>query len=234
MPAFSFNTVYQIHQNVHTLFRRRLAISRLTLTHEEYIQLFVPAPQRQLFRDIAPFNGLGHTYVTGELDLGQFRDEPLKGHLYIGGVCNNAPPLVKDLAVQHDAPPDVIARIKTWLENGGDVSRDFGRISKLLTMLNEGFSRGAIRHYWPSIMALCDGNEATIPLIAELQSMRPNATKPLPPGLVQACRKTAETISTARLIPDDVKEQEWGEVTLEVTRGQTYKEEGLGTFYGMN
>ncbi len=236
MPAFSFNTAYQIRQNIQTLFRRRWSIASLTISHEDYIRTFVPAEARQLFRDITPFNGKSNEYIGGHLNLSQFNcDTGPKGFLYIGGDARKiAPPLVKDLALQHDAPPEVVAHIKTWLENGGDVSRDFGRIAALFTTLNEGFSRSAIRHYWPSIMALCDGNEATIPLIAEMQNMRASASKPLPPGLAAACRKTAETISTARLIPDDVKETEFGEVTIQVTRGQGYKEEAIGLFYGMN
>lgn len=236
MSAFSHSYRYQIEQNIRNLYRRRAAIARLTLTHDEYVDTFVPTEARKLFWDIAPYNGTGN-WASGRLALRQF-DHIGEAYLYIRGDQKPAPPLVKGLEVQPDAPTEVVDRIKSWLENGGDVSGDFGRVLATFNYLCANYGRAAMRHYWPTIMALCDGNEVTKPLIQEFQAMRPPASlKPLPPGLAAACRKTASTVSTAQLIPDDIKisfGKDWGEVSIESIHGAAYKEEGIGAFYGLS
>lgn len=230
MAAFSYSIRSQLNQNIYNLYQRRRAIAKLMLTHDEYIATFVPAPARQLFKEMQPYNG--HTgYATGELDLTQF-GHPGEARLFIRGDKKAAPPLVRGLELQPDAPPEVVERIKVWLENDGDVHRDFARVRRVLEYLCENYSRAALRHYWPTIMALCDNNEYTKGLIQDLQVMRPpSALKPLPHGVAVACRKTASTISTAQLIPDGVTHSEIEEVGIE-TVGNAYKEDGLGTFYG--
>lgn len=233
MSAFGYNLRWQIVNNIRGLYQRRLEISRLALTYEEYINAFVPAQARHLFRDMAPYNGCT-AYVHGELDLNQLGYDA-KASLHIRGDHKHkfAPPMVRNLELQPDAPPEVMARFKTWLENGGDVHRDFARVNTLFNKMNDAYSRAAMRHYWPTIMALCDGHDDTKPLIQELQAMKtPAAPKPLPPGWAAACRKTAATISTAQLIPTDVDGSEIDEVVIQINSGQKYTEEGLGTFYG--
>lgn len=236
MSAFGYNIAWQIRENIRTLYRRREALARLSLTYDEYIAVFVPAPARQMFRDITPYTGVGTgtgDYAHGPIDLSQF-GYPTMGTLIIRGDHKPAPPLMKRLEVQPDAPTDVVQRIRVWLENGGDAPGDFGRVLKVFDVLNEKYSRAAMRHYWPTIMALCDNNDATKELIPDLQNMRaPAGLKPLPPGLIAACRRTAATISTAQLIPDDVASSEIDEVSIKAGSGHTYKEEGLGSFYGL-
>lgn len=233
MSAFGNNYRFTIVNNIRGLYQRRLQLSRLALTYDEYINTFVPPEARQLFRSMAPYNGCT-SYVRGELDLNQFgHDANASLHIRSDHKHKFAPPLVRGLELQPDAPPEVVERFKHWLENGGDVHRDFARVVVLFTRLSESYSRSAIRHYWPTIMALCDGHEDTKHLIQELQVMKaPPAPKPLPPGWAAACRKTAATISTAQLIPAEVEGREIDEVLIQVNSGQKYTEEGLGTFFG--
>lgn len=232
MSAFSYSVRYKLVDNIRTLYNRRKVLSRLLLTHEEYIDTFVPAEARQLFRDVMPYHD-NSGYLRGKIDLRPFGGE--QGQLWLRGDRKACPPLVKDLTAQPDAPADVVERIKSWIENGGDAHRDFGRVTSVFTYLNDNYSRAALRHYWPSIMVLCDQNDETKYLVQELQTMRPPVNlKPLPPGLVQACRKTASTVSTAQLIPTDVSGAEIEEVSIEAVCGQQYREDGLGEFFGLS
>lgn len=233
MSAFSNSYRYMIENNVRQLYARRRAIATLELTFDEYIETFVPARHRQLVRDMRPLNG--HTnMVSGQIDLTQFGYEAT-ATLYINGAdsANPPPPLIRGLEAQPDAPPEVIQRIHAWIENGADVHRDFARVISLFRAMNEKFSRAAMRHYWPTIMALCDGNDGTKDLIPELQVMKaPAALKPLPPGYLDLCRKTAATVSTAQLIPTDVEHKALAEIGVVVNGHQVYEEPGLGAFYG--
>lgn len=233
MSAFSNSYRWQIENNIRALYARRRAIGTLLLSFDEYIATFVSAHARQMIRDMRPLNG-HQSMVSGQLSLAQFGYEAT-ATLYINGAdsTNPAPPLVRSLEAQSDAPPEVIQRIHAWIENGADAHRDFARVMVLFRALNEKFSRAAMRHYWPTIMALCDGNDATKHLVSELQVMKaPAALKPLPPGYLDLCRKTAATVSTARLIPTDVNVSNIAEVGIDVNGHQAYKEPGIGTFYG--
>jgi hypothetical protein len=233
MPAFNYTTRNQIEQNIKAFYARRRVISRLFLTHDEYVDTFVPSEARQMFRDIAPYSGIT-AFASAPIDLTQFGHIGV-GKLYIRGDRKFAPPLVRGHYLQGDAPAEVVARIKTWLENGGDVHGDFGRVLAVFNYLNEGYGKSALRHYWPTIMALCDNNEHTQSLVSKLQVLKaPASMKPLPPGVIQACRKTASTIATAQLIPHDVSGAEIEEVSIEADQSQRYVEDGIGEFFGMN
>lgn len=232
MAAFSYGNRYNIETNIRTLYTRRQKIARLLLTFDEYIDTFVPAEARQLFREMMPYNGF--THIRASVELNQFGHHG-QGMLLIRGDRKPAPPMVKGLELQPDAPSEVVGRIKTWLENGGDVPGDFGRVMRVFNYLNDNYSRATMRHYWPTIIALCGNNPATQDLVPELQNMKaPSSVKPLPAGVMQACRKTASTVSTAQLIPEDVGETEIDEVSIESRRSQLYNEPGIGAFYGLN
>ena len=90
-----------------------------------------------------------------------------------------------------------------------------------------------MRYYWPSIIAICSEDERTKAFAQELQELKtPTSPKPLPRGLLLACKATSETIATTKLIPADAQHVT-GEVTLEVATGRSYWELDLGTFTGL-
>ena len=232
MPhAFNSTTCSQLHYNITTLYLRRTRIGKLELTFEEYIQTFVPTEARQMFRDIT-------SYVTSSVSSQHFElhisGSPVQSRVTLKG-GSKTPPIPRNMVIQPDAPNEIIDRIRSWYEHGGDASRDFGRVSKLLTFFNENFSRVAIRYYWPTILAICSEGENTKHLVQELQELRtPVKLKSLPPGVAKACRQAAETIATARLIPTDAGENtETADVTISIVSGQSYNEE-FGSFFGLN
>jgi hypothetical protein len=232
--AFNNSTINNLQNNVRTLYYRRRMVGKLILTNEEYIQTFVPVEARDMFRDIAPL--VATERYNHKFELRLQHDKPaLNAYLHMSEV-GVTPPVPRVLHIQRDAPKEIIERMVTWSERGGDVSREFGRVSKVLEILNHSFSRVAIRYYWPTILAICSESDATKPLVQELQELRaPAKLKQLPPGLARAMRLTAETVATARLIPTDVDKEERinaGEVLIDIASGQQYTEE-FGYYWGL-
>jgi hypothetical protein len=104
---------------------------------------------------------------------------------------------------------------------------------KVLEELNQLCSKQTMRYYWPTIIAICSEHDSTKAYASELQELKtPANPKPLPRGLLLACKTTSETIATAKLIPVDAEVPEDGEVTLEVAAGRSFQEPDLGTFHG--
>ena len=236
MPnAFNNVTMNSLNNNIRALYYRRKKVGKLYLTFNEYLNTFVPREVRGVFQEIAPWLDTSRGNHRWEL----FNPTPTLEAPYEGAtekiqctmqmhVHHNKPmppPIVRMPTIQADAPKEVTERIYTWATHGGDVSREFGRVAKVLEILNASYSRTAIRYYWPTILAICSESNATKELVQEMQELRtPAKLKPLLPGLPQACRLTAETIATARLIPADIEEVEGEEITIDTVSGQTYKE----------
>ena len=234
MHAFNTTIMNQLYSNIHTLYSRRRMIARLEITPEEYIAAFVPEEARGLFRDITPW--ILHEKQTHRWEL-TIDGTPLNATVVMPLDSNKQaplPPVPRNLALQPDAPEEVVERIHYWANRGGDTSREFGRVNKVLNMMNDGFSRNVIRYYWPTIIPLCGVHHATKGVAEELQELRvPARPKPLPSGLLKACRQTAETISAAQLIPTDVEPTESGNIRIDIAQGQHYTEP-FGTFYGVS
>ena len=228
--AFNLSTTNNLQSNIRSLHYRRKHINKLELTFEEYIQSFVPSEMRDTFRTITPWVTVNNYSERFELRL---PGSTVQAVLMLKD-GENTPLIPRHMTIQPDAPIEIIDRIHAWHERGGDVSRDYGRVSKLLSMFNENFSRVAIRYYWPTIIAICSESDYTKDLVKELQELRtPAKLKPLPPGVAKACRQAAETIATARLVPADAGENiKVADVTIDIVSGQHYNEE-FGDFYGM-
>jgi hypothetical protein len=236
--AFNADTINQLYNNIRTLFNRRQAIAAMPLTHEEYLNVFVPANLRDAFRAVAgtidnktfrnwKWLSSPNAHASGPV-LG---DEMLACSIKFNAL---APPVPRVLEVQPDADPEILERIGAWIERGGDCSREFGRVNLVLASLNKEFSRVAIRYYWPTIIALCNADRSTLSLGKELQELRmPAKLKPLPRGLLTACRQTSETVAIAQLLPEKVEDQaEKSDISISIQTGQYYREP-CGTFYGM-
>ena len=235
MPnAFNNATINNMQGHVRQLYYRRKKIGRLTFTFEEYIKTFVPQEARDTFRDAAPWayastrtHRWGLHTISGKLNATlELREDGRNGQTY-------APPVPRHIMIQKDAPTELVQRIHNWAELGGDVSREFGRVMKVLELLNASHSRVAIRYFWPTILAICSEGNNTKDIVKDLQDMRmPVRLKPLPPGLLIACRQTAETIASAKLIPADIADDESGEVVIDIVAGQQY-EEPFSTYWGL-
>ena len=228
MTAFKDTIAKQINENITTLFKRLKMVSKMTITHEQFLSLFVPAEHREMFRAMANLSDTG----TWRRAHCQWSNSKLMFHLNESGAY--PPPVPRDMVLQHDAPADLVESISAWIRKGGDASADFGRVSAVFNKLNEELTKPQIRFVWPSIIALCNVTEVLGPTAAELQELKPIGGVALPRGLLQACRKTAATIALAGLIPADIAARPEGEVTVEAVDGRALVEEGLGKFTGMS
>jgi hypothetical protein len=229
MPAFNTETADKIANNIRALYQRRAAVGDLFFTDEEYLQMFVPAQMRDLFREVAPLA----VKITSRVRINLSQLGAHQAVIMFWG--DNVPLMPRGFAIQPDAPKELVQRFHEWIENGGDVSRDFGRVMTVFRELNVNHSRVSMRYYWPMILALCSESDATKPVVKELQELRtPTALKPLLPGLSKALRQTAATVATARLLPTDIETSYPSTgVTISVVNGQEYKED-FGTFMGLS
>lgn len=232
MTAFNRSVMYEIRDSIRVLYGRRKMLGQMTMTHQEYIDTFVPSEARHMFRDISRFIDTAAQTHSFKLDCGEGKTQTAM--LFMRSTADKrALPMVRELTIQPDAPKDVIDRINYWIKNGGDPSRDFGRVAKVVDMLNTVCSKTAVRYYWPAIISLLGEREITRELSKELQELKmPGKIPPLASSLLVACRLTAETIANAKLIPHDIKAPEHGEVTIEIKVGQLYNEP-FSTFYGI-
>ena len=228
--AFNASIINSLQHTIRQLYLRRMRVGKLSLTSEEYIHTFVPSPAREIFRDIAPWEINARRSSAWNLPLAEGR---INATLQINQGKHALPlPLYPD--IQADAPNEVVQRIMDWAMKGGDASREFGRVNAVLEKLNTSYSRVTMRYYWPTILALLSESNSTKQLVPELQDLRaPANPKPLPHGLLQACRQTAETISSVRLLPPDTSEEDPGEVSINIMTGQEYKEP-FGRFFGLS
>jgi hypothetical protein len=236
MPnAFNNTTMNNLALAVRQLFYRRQMVGKFYLTFDEYIRTFVPAEARDAFRQAT-----GWTYADQrqhKWDLLLPNGDKVNATLRLVETISNgehAPPAPRHIAIQGDAPPEIVENIREWALRGGDPSRDFGRVIQVLNILNQNFSRVAIRYYWPTILAILSEGTNTKDLVQEMQDLKmPARLKPLPPGLMQACRLAAETVSTTRLLPVDVEEPDaGGKAVIDIVCGQHY-EETFGKFWGV-
>lgn len=229
MSAFSYSASSQIKENIRALFYRVKELSKLPLSHEEFSSLFIPAEHRQMYRDMSMLARLGdHHSVT-------FRWGTSKLYFHLLKRDGQCPlPAPQNMVVQHDAPTELVERITTFVNNGGDASGEYGRVHMLFNALNDKMTKGQIRFVWPSVLTLLAVNPILAETLKELQDVKVPAKQPeLLPGLLAACRKAAATIATASLIPSDVEPFDMGAGFVEVANGQQYNELGLGEYNGL-
>lgn len=232
MAAFKHNLSSQIEGNIFAMFYRLKKVSSKTITHNNFIDLFVPVEHRAMYKTVA---------VAAETGSGRVAKHKW-GDLVLGFTLNQIPgayppPIPRGTTLQPDAPEELVRGITAWSLNGGDASGDFGRVMRLFGVLNEELTRSQMRFVWPSIIALCRDDSGRVSIFEtgnELQELKAPAIPPvLPHGLLLACRKTAGTITMAGLIPKDAPDPEVGEVTVAALDGGHYDERDLGDFDGL-
>jgi len=231
MPAFSQTTLSALHSNIRLLYTRRCQVGKLFLTHEEFIASFVPLEARDLFRDIAQYMSPDTRVHRFKLAVGGTEEQ---AYIHMGDLGGRTPPVPDKIRIQRDAPPEIVRRIEAWMASGGNPSRDFGRVAKVLNTLNGFCSKNMVRYYWPTVIAIASESETTQQMAKDLQELRvPASVRSLPTGLLAACKQSAETIATARLISKDIISTDpVGGVHIDIVPGQSYNE-AHGMFYGI-
>src|SRR4051812_18438517 len=112
MPAFNTDTANKIADNIRALYQRRAQVGDLFFTDEEYLQMFVPAHMRDLFREVAPLAVKTTSRVRIELpQLGAHQ-----AVMMFWG--DNVALKPRGFAIQPDAPKELVERFHEWIENG--------------------------------------------------------------------------------------------------------------------
>ena len=231
MSAFAWQKLNLMKGVISSLHRRVDAHTRLYLSNDEALQLFIPEAERETFRQF-----------SRSIDVGQGKSFTFSwphSDLRLQCTCYHRgeyvfPPLA-NARVQDDANPEIVERVTSWVKSGVDTGRDFGRVLALLDKLNAKYSAAMIRFYWPTILAICNEHDELKDVADKLQDVRPPARQGvgLPPDLVAACRATATTIAVARLMPETPASSSAPspEIIMKARAGYFVEEPGLGQFY---
>lgn len=232
MAAFSFVDAHLLRSNISKMFNRLNMVSTTTLTHEDFLTLYVPEQQRDDFRKMSGLVAradrriVEHTWYRPD-----HKDVEL--HFTLNETPTSPCPLVpRECNLQPDSGA-VRAKIDEWLENGVHASRDFGRVLRVFERLNDECSAQMMRFYWPSIMAIAAEDDSTQKINERLRSMSGVTRNPLPHGMQGAIRKASESVTAATLLSKDMVAPPRGQVTLRVCAGQKYTEPGIGSFTGL-
>lgn len=232
MAAFNASTMYAINQNISTLYRRLKAVSTKKLTYDDFLNLFVAAEHRTMFKTIGPL--LYTSYHNSALVVW-----PDNTGLTFTLHDNQRVPMPRRLSMQPDVPPELVQSITDWIERGGNASREAGRVRVVVAQLNAMCTRQEMRYFWPSILPLLTFNESNsmcCEIAKQLADVKvPKNPPPISPGLRIALRKATETVAVMNLLPADIEDKAAGtEVTVTVAEGGTYEEPGLGSYTGMS
>jgi hypothetical protein len=228
MTAFSYNDTYALEANIRAMGARLDAVSWLPLTHEDFLTLFVPLNERTMYRDMAKLtiNKSGRTveYNWKNSASLMFQINEVDGALAI--------PRPRELSIQPDAE-HVEDKIDDWLTNGVHASRDFGRVLKVFSVLNQTVTASTMRFYWPSIMTIAAESPTTETVLERLRGMDKVAKVALPAGLPTALRKTAPSVIAAALLSKGMSDRPPAEVAVRSARAERYNEPGIGGFHGL-
>ena len=230
MPAFSYAVKGEIENNIRIMYARLRAVSFKSLTNDDFLRLFVPAVDREMYGKMIGKVQPIHCHAHYEWLTGTDLVFTLRG---AGGLIPTC------MALQPDAPADLLDAITKWTQQGGDASGDCGRVMKLFEVLNEKCSKQQMRFLWPSILTILGLNDEKTnlkQLAIEMQELKaPKKPPELPMGVMQACRRTSETVAMCSLIPHDVlsRPTDEGAVVLRTLASRSYSEPGLGHFIGM-
>lgn len=236
MPAFKTQHDYAINDTITQAQGRMHGVSQLHLSHQDFLELFVPHEQREMYSTIGavavtPNNGaINVPWATSDGD-----EVYLK--FYVQSTEGSPmPPIPRNPTLQ-DANPRVVERINNWLANGAvNVPVDFARVRVCFDTLNGlCVSPAAMRFFWPTITAICSmSNNPELKSIADnITAMKvPAKIPPLPSGMGVTLRKAAATIAMAQLLPADVTAVRPAvRLVLAAPNNGWVTEPGVGQFY---
>lgn len=190
-----------IDKTIEALRDRMIAHLRPNLTYEDFLRLFVAPDEREICR-LAPT--VCNLYQTRSAAVPNALGLPLLSLHMDDSKGTSAPLIPKNLAIQDDAPSELVARITPWVIERLSIGTDFGLVKVVLARLDHECTGGPsqLRYMWPSILSLCSLDENLTPFADAIRGLRqPKSIPSLPPEWRDACRQSAATIAAALLLP---------------------------------
>lgn len=236
MPAFKNNHAYAIANTITQARDRVFRISQLHLSHQDFLELFVPHEQREMYSIIGAVAMVPKTGAITVPWVSSYGDK-LNLRFHVQSVDGSPMPPIPRNPTLGDANPRLVERINNWLANGAvNVTVDFPRVQACFNKLNElCASPAAMRFFWPTTTALCSmsDNPELKSIADDITAMKvPSKIPPLPSGMAVALRKAAATITMAQLVPTEVTEVRPAvSVSLAAPNDSWVTEPGIGNFY---
>lgn len=228
------NSFYNLSKAVDELHARLVAHDELTLTHEEYLELFVQEEYRASFMEVAQRVARRHSSmfrVKWELNDYTFLAK-VELDVTLCDVDGVRHPFVPDpVFMRFEEGSALIERVTSWVTRRFHLGLEFGRVRKVLNLMNSLCDTPEqVRYYWPAVQTLCK-QAALDELVDRIQVGRPSSK---PPGLAlrEACRVTSGTITGASLVDPVSASSQTAPCSITFADGsysQRWVEEAIGT-----
>lgn len=206
MPAFSDTQLQNLLEGLKSLHSRVQSTNQLSLTRDEFYNLFVDADVRYILEN-APKVGADRSMVstcTCQWDL--LVPAELTLNLLQRPDERYSPLAPKYPGRKDSAPSHLVTRVSDWVVRRVEIGTDFARAGIVLRLLDgQCTTTSQVRYAWPSVVALAKMNEATQKLAEQLAPFRqPRTIPPLNHEFRQALRKASATVAGALLLEEDI------------------------------
>lgn len=209
-----------LYQEVRVMMARLTSRDRLILSYEEFLRAFVPRPLHECYMEVSQIAKRDRYANTFTLPWAQ--PQPTKaGGVFILEVQLHKldgvkPPLIPDPVNYFGGDdPELHERITSWVTRRWEVGASFGRVKKLLNILDERCIHPAhVRYYWPPILTLAARNDAFSSLLHNMGT-KAGSPPPLPPAVRELCRAAGATITAASLVEEIAPDPE--RIPIEIT-----------------
>lgn len=201
----------------HTMKPRLASLNPLTLTHDEFLELFADEGDRHILRtaatvaSISSQGGFHHGTLKSEALNEKLRTRSCRVMFTVNIKDSYAPLLPRCDVVRPDAPEHVMSKLTNWVVTTAQNNMEVNRVSRLLWWLHNNCQGASqVRYLWPSIITLCSMDETNENLqnfanrLRELR--RPQSLPSMPPEVRDAFKKTASIVAALSLLPNTTPE----------------------------
>lgn len=237
MPAFTRNAAHAIENTITALCNRTMAavITMPAITYQQLLNMVADEQDHAILKQARSVLGLGYLENTSiyNMEFCQIGDRQVLVTFKTDGYDASAPALPQRPKNYTHREPEIERALITAAGQLIDIMTEWARVKAVFTQLNELCSSPSqVRYYWPSILGIlahCGDDYQT--LRSSIITAKPHRTSvQLPMGVREGCRKTAQTVAMATLLPAEIPTPEKGPVRVEFglsTRGPVVNENGL-------
>jgi hypothetical protein len=199
--ALNPSIMSSLNDAIKKIHKKVSAHNALALTHDDYLNLFVP-PGLHIVAQQAPKEFLHYDYSSFTVPWAS-----VELRFELNGASH--PMVARKVKLQGDtADPNLVSTIGGWVTQQVSVGYDFGRVKRVLEILNTKCKDAAqVRFFFPGILTLCsvECNDPSV-LGAFAESIRayktPDKIPVLGPGLLSECQKASGIIAMSQLLSD--------------------------------
>lgn len=204
MSAISSYKQSMMRHSINLLFKKMTSHIKYDVTHDEFIDAFIPPHLREMARSIPQHFDVRFRNTTVNIDI------PVEGRgarivLDITDYKGALAPMIPRTCLV--PPPDhpVMLKVTDYLMQYAEVSKQFSLAMRVLEELDKRLGSDAqMRFFWPAVLILLEQHDdAEMKATADkLRVSKPPRNSPyLPEWVRTACRDTSASIAAASMIP---------------------------------